>query len=138
MLPHPFFTAKTKNNFAQILGSLKSYGLPNFSLAPKPPFLAAVRQRVIPCDAPIALRGADKRRQSEAIADAKEQGWAGRCGGSLPARANDHPHAMNAWQRLSIYNGGAQDSINTGRNHRRRNRSPAWLLAQRSVERSRR
>jgi len=97
-----------------------------------------VWQRGFPRDALLAVRGASERWQSEAIAAAKEQGWAERCGGSLPARANAYPHAVNAWVWLSIYNGGAQDSINTGRNHRRRNRSPAWLLAQRSVERSRR
>jgi hypothetical protein len=50
---------------------------PKSSLAPKSPFLAPVRQRGFPRDAPFALRGADERWQSEAIADAKEQGWAG-------------------------------------------------------------
>jgi hypothetical protein len=43
------------------------------------------------------------------------------------------PHAAIAWQWLSINNGGAQDIISTGSNLRRRNRSPAWLLAQRSA-----
>jgi hypothetical protein len=36
---------------------------------------------------------------------------------------------VNAWQWRSINNGGAQDIISTGSNHRRRTRSPAWLLA---------
>jgi hypothetical protein len=45
------------------------------------------------------------------------------------------PEPHEYW--LSSYDGGAQDFISTGSNHRRRNRSPAWLLAQRSAQWSR-
>jgi hypothetical protein len=45
------------------------------------------------------------------------------------------PEPYEYW--LSSYDGGAQDFISTGSNHRRRNRSPAWLLAQRSAQWSR-
>ena len=47
------------------------------------------------------------------------------------------PTPANECNRPSNENGGAQDIINTGSNHRRRNRSPAWLLAQRSAQWSR-
>jgi hypothetical protein len=42
------------------------------------------------------------------------------------------PASMTRW--CPIYNGGAQDIISTGSNHRRRNCSPAWLLAPRSAQ----
>jgi len=63
----------------------------------------------------------------------RSKGGGGDAVAFLPARANDHPHAAIAWQWLSIKDGGAQDIISTGSNHRRRNCSPAWLLAQRSA-----
>jgi len=53
-----------------------------------------------------------------------------------PARATiPPPHSTNE-DPLPHYNGGAQDFTSTGSNHRRRNRSPAWLLAPRSAQRS--
>ena len=54
-----------------------------------------------------------------------------------PAQVTNRPHAANAWQWRSIHNGGAQDIISTGSNHRRRNHSLAWLLAPRSAQWSR-
>jgi hypothetical protein len=41
------------------------------------------------------------------------------------------PEPHEYW--LSSYDGGAQDIASTGSNHRRRNQSLAWLLAQRSA-----
>ena len=52
-----------------------------------------------------------------------------------PARATiPAPHSTHE-APLSIYDGGAQDITSTGTNHRRRNCSPAWLLAPRSAQR---
>lgn len=65
---------------------------------------------------------------------AQPGGW-GLCGGGLLRhKSPTTPHAANAWQWPSIQDGGAQDIINTVSNHRRRNRSPAWLLAPRSAQ----
>jgi hypothetical protein len=45
------------------------------------------------------------------------------------------PEPHEYW--LSSYDGGAQDITSTWSNHRRRNQSLAWLLAQRSAQWSR-
>ena len=64
-------------------------------------------------------------------------GWAGLCVGVLLRHKSTHtptPDSMTRW--CSICDGGAQGVISTGSKHRRRNCSPAWLLAPRSAQRS--
>ena len=51
------------------------------------------------------FRGTSDRWQSEAIAAAKEQEWAGDAVAFLPARANDHPNAGTACQWLPSFFG---------------------------------
>ena len=74
-----------------------------------------------------------------AIRSAEQPGGWGQCGGGLLRHEPPFPPPHSTLEdRLPIYDGGAQDFISTGSNHRRRNRSPAWLLAPRSAQRSRR
>ena len=74
-----------------------------------------------------------------AIRIAEQPGGWGQCGGGLLRHEPPFPPPHSTLEdRLPIYDGGAQDIISTGSNHRRRNRSPAWLLAPRSAQRSRR
>lgn len=76
----------------------------------------------VACAAPL-IRGARERWQSEAIAAAKEQGRAGRCGGIFASTSQRRPHApVTAWQRPTIHNGGAVRFTNTKDTHRRRKR----------------
>jgi hypothetical protein len=74
-----------------------------------------------------------------AIRSAEQPGGWGQCGGGLLRHEPPFPPPHSTLEdRLPIYDGGAQDFISTGSNHRRRNRSPAWLLAPRFAQRSRR
>ena len=88
---------------------------------------------------PAGLRGAERRCGSFSDPQRRAAGWVGAMWRSFaPTRATIPPPHSTLEDRLSHYDGGAQDFINTGSNHRRRNRSPAWLLAPRSAQRSRR
>ena len=85
------------------------------------------------------LRGAERRCGSFSDPQRRAAGWVGAMWRRFaPARATIPPPHSTLEDRLSHYDGGAQDIISTGSNHRRRNRSPAWLLAPRSAQRSRR
>jgi hypothetical protein len=94
-------------------------------------FAARLRQ---PCG------GEGSEGRALAIPRASGAGWAGVWVARLLRRDRpppNHPRTMQGnW--LSNDNGGAQGSTNTRRNHRRRNCSPAWLLAPRSAQRRRR
>ena len=88
---------------------------------------------------PAGLRGAERRCGSFSDPQRRAAGWVGAMWRSIaPARATIPPPHSTLEDQLSHYDGGAQDFISTGSNHRRRNRSPAWLLAPRSAQRSRR
>ena len=105
-------------------------------LSPIPPFFPNPRMPAVSCEVLAAVRwrvfaarlrqpcgGEGSEGRALAIPRASGAGWAGVWVARLLRRGN--------W--LSNDNGGAQGSTNTRRNHRRRNRSPAWLLAPRSA-----
>ena len=51
--------------------------------------------------------------------------------------ATEHPRNLTLPKPLPNHDGGAQGSTSTRIDHRRRNHSPSWLLAQRSAQRRR-
>ena len=138
--PPPLLNTQTKtsgasaakiSHSAQILGCLPV----------SPEVLAAMRRRAFAARLRQPFCGGEgSEGRASAIPRASGAGWAGVWVARLLRRDRpppNHPRTMQGnW--LSNDNGGAQGFTNARRNHRRRNCSPAWLLAPRSAQRSRR